>query len=109
MAKTLTEDDLVRGTDNSPCAQVANVAQRARWNPLTVSEDFFTGCRQHPIYYIVAENYERKLYCLDCQNIDFQDERGQPIWSTTGDGEMNPLPPNIGVYIVRGKFKVESA
>lgn len=44
---------------------------------------------------------ERKLYFYDCQNIDFQDTKGQSIWPTTGEGEMK-LPGGVGVYIVWG-------
>jgi hypothetical protein len=78
--------------------------KRKRWKSLTVSTDFFDGCTKQPAEYILAESYERKIYFLDCENIAFQDIKGQDIWSTTGNGEID-LPAEVGVYIVRGKWK----
>jgi len=55
---------------------------------------------------ILPENAERKLYCFECESIEFLNEKGQKIWSTTGNGEMDTLPGKIAVYIIRGKSKV---
>ncbi|KAJ3555420.1 hypothetical protein NPX13_g10361 [Xylaria arbuscula] len=77
---------------------------RTLWKPLDVSDDFFNNCKKHAINYILAENYERKYYFFGCENIEFQNEKGEKIWSTTGNGEVN-LPARVGVYIVRGKIR----
>ncbi|PVH94113.1 hypothetical protein DM02DRAFT_618850 [Periconia macrospinosa] len=54
--------------------------------------------------YILAENYERRIYFLECENIDFQNRKGENIWSTKGDGQID-LPAQVGVYIIRGKSR----
>lgn len=84
------------------CKRVAYCqdSQRSRWRKLAVPLDFFAA-----INYILAENYERKLYCFECESIEFQNEKGERIWTTTGDGQMDMLPANISVYIVRGKLR----
>jgi hypothetical protein len=56
--------------------------------------------------YILAATFERKLYCSECENIDFQNRSGNSIWETKGTGEIL-LPAEVGVYIVRGKWMVE--
>lgn len=56
--------------------------------------------------YIWASSTERNLYCFECESIDFQNREGDSIWDTKGSGEMR-LPKDVGVYIVRGKWKVE--
>jgi len=66
---------------------------RDRWESLTVDADFFEGCRKHAINLIFAENYERKIYFFECENIDFQNELGETMvykWKWT-DG-----PPCTG-------------
>lgn len=85
---------------------VSQESLRALWKPLTVPPSFFDDCNKHPVNYILPENYERRLYCFDCENIEFQDEQGERIWSTQGEGEMDCLPPKVGVYIVRGKSSI---
>ncbi|EAS29504.3 uncharacterized protein CIMG_08250 [Coccidioides immitis RS] len=85
--------------------EVTEEALRSRWSKLAVSADFFANCKKHAINYILAENYERKLYCFECESIEFQNEKGERIWTTAGDGQMDMLPANIGVYIVRGKSR----
>jgi len=77
---------------------------RDRWESLTVDADFFEGCRKHAINLIFAENYERKIYFFECENIDFQNELGETIWSTSGNGQMD-LPARVGVRINRGRLK----
>lgn len=79
---------------------------RTRWKPLNVPTSFFDNCNKHAINYILPENYERKLYCFDCESIEFQNEKGERIWDTQGEGEMDTLPSKVGVYIVRGKSRV---
>lgn len=78
--------------------------KRKRWSNLTASLDFFDGCTKQPAEYIFAKDHERKIRFLSCESIAFQDNKGQDIWSTTGDGEIN-LPAGVGVYIVRGTWK----
>jgi hypothetical protein len=56
--------------------------------------------------YILAAIFERKLYCCECENIDFQNEDGKRILSKTGTGEIL-LPAHVGVYIVRGRWMLE--
>lgn len=63
--------------------------------------NFFEDCKRHAINYILAENYERQLYCFQCESIEFQNEKGERISSTTGDGQMDGLPAKVGVYIAR--------
>ncbi|PYH75336.1 hypothetical protein BO82DRAFT_437442 [Aspergillus uvarum CBS 121591] len=79
----------------------------ACWNTLSVAPDFFKTCEKLPINYVWAKEYPRRLYCLQCESIEFQDENGEKIWSTTGDGEMTNLPARVGVYIVRGKAIIQ--
>lgn len=83
---------------------LANLPQRAAWKSLSVSTDFFKGCKKHAIIYIPAEHYTRKYYFLDCENIIFRTEEGETLWSTMGNGEIE-LPAAVGVYIKRGKMK----
>jgi hypothetical protein len=71
---------------------------------LTVSIEFFNDCYIQPFNIVVAENAERKLYCLGCKSIEFYTSKSEMIWSTSGDGEMI-LPKNIMVYIREGKSK----
>jgi hypothetical protein len=44
------------------------------------------------------------VYFSECENIDFQNEKGETIWSTKGEGQIL-VPPGVGVYVVRGKAK----
>jgi len=74
------------------------------WKSLQKPADFFKDCKTHAINYIFPENYERKYYFFDCEDIAFQNEQGKTIWSTSGSGEMD-LPAKVGVYIVRGKMR----
>ncbi|UDD65008.1 hypothetical protein AFCA_012203 [Aspergillus flavus] len=76
---------------------------RSRWKQLSVTPEFFEGRKKEAITYIWAASHERRLYCLQCESIEFQTEKGERIWTTTGDGEMDALPPRVGVYVVRGK------
>lgn len=69
-----------------------------------MSTDFFDECTKEPAGYIIAENYERKIYFSGCEYIAFRDNKGQDIWSTTGDGEIS-LPAEVAVFIVWGKWK----
>lgn len=88
------------------CDRVSNIFQIKLWNDqLTVNENFFQGRNREPIDYIDKADYPRKLYCFKCQNIEFQTESGDEIWSTTGSGEMECLPRNVGVYIVWGTWR----
>lgn len=77
---------------------------RNRWKSLTVASDFFEDCKKQPIDYIFAESFERKVYFWECENIAFQNKKGEDIWSTKDGGEID-LPAEVGVYIVRGKWK----
>ena len=81
-----------------------NSPQKDLWKPLSVSSDYFIGCKKHAVVYIPPENYERKYYFLDCDNIAFQTETGETIWSTKGEGEMD-LPADVGLFIVKGRMK----
>jgi len=71
---------------------------------LTEGEDFFEDVAWQPIDYISAVNYERKICFLRCENLAFQTTSGKAIWTTNGDGEM-VVPANLGVYLIRGKWK----
>lgn len=86
---------------------MTNLLQRSRWKALTVSPDFLKGCKTHALNYILAENYERELYYLDCERINFYSEKGERIWATSGSGQMNSpgLPVNVSVYIIRGRVR----
>lgn len=88
-------------------ATVTRDTLRSQWKTLTVDSSFFDDCYQHPANYVLKEKYERTLYCFECTNIDFQDEKGKTIWSTEGSGEMDPLPANVQVFIVNGKTRVK--
>jgi len=79
---------------------------RGRWGSLDVSSTFFDHCIEQPIFYLPPENYERTLYFFGCEAIEFQDEVGTTIWSTTGDGKMDKLPVKIGVLMTRGKYMI---
>ncbi|QSS60800.1 hypothetical protein I7I51_05603 [Histoplasma capsulatum] len=92
-------------TEEATEESLSNVSQRNRWKELAVPPGFFKDCKKHAINYILSENYERKLYCSECESISFQNEKGESIWSTAGDGQMDALPAKVGVYIVRGKSK----
>ncbi|OJD26990.1 hypothetical protein ACJ73_01624 [Blastomyces percursus] len=76
---------------------------KSRWTKLDASSESF---KYDLGKYIWAEPSERKLFCFECENIDFQNEEGGRIWSTKGSGEIL-LPACVGVYIVRGKWKIE--
>ncbi|KAJ6039106.1 hypothetical protein N7499_003087 [Penicillium canescens] len=80
-----------------------------RWDKLTKDKTFFEkdNCKRQPIGYVYAAKHERRLYCYNCQNIDFQNENGTSILTKSGDGEMERLPPHVGVYIVWGTWKTE--
>jgi hypothetical protein len=45
------------------------------------------------------------MYFLECENIAFQNKKGEDIWSTRGDGEID-VPAGVGVYVVRGKWRI---
>lgn len=105
MTPGVSQESLVRPLELI-FVNILTTLQRALWKPLTVPPSFFDDCNKHPVNYILPENYERRLYCFDCENIEFQDEQGERIWSTQGEGEMDCLPPKVGVYIVRGKSSI---
>ena len=67
--------------------------QRNRWNQLSVTTEFFEGRKKEGIRYIWAATHESRLYCLQRKSIKSQTEKGERIWSTTGDGEMDTLLP----------------
>jgi hypothetical protein len=102
--KAVTAEHLVWSRPFWPEEHNLTFSQRSRWKPLTVSPDFFTNCKKHPINYIPAENYPRSFYFFDCKEIVFRDERGENVWSTMGAGEME-VPEGIAILINRGKLR----
>jgi len=62
---------------------------------------------KHAINYILAENYERRIFMSDCSSIEFQTAEGEVIWTTSGEGQMDdpPLPRKVGIFILQGKIK----
>jgi hypothetical protein len=103
MADTVTEEALVcQPLTLSLCDMQSKIHQSEGWKKLSKDNSFFAGLKKEPIDYIKAVDYERKLYCFDCQNIEFQTEDGDRIWDTRGSGEMECLPRHVGVYIVWG-------
>lgn len=76
---------------------------RAAWKELSdpsIFDKYFT----HPFHPYNAENLERNLYCFNCDEIRFQNEKGT-IWIAKGSGEI-VLPPGIGVFIKGGKSRL---
>lgn len=102
----------------NPCAEIlvrilpdasrnsTNASQRERWKNLPVDPSYFDDCILHPINYIAQENYERKLYCFECEEIVFHDGKGDSIWTTNGSGFMDGLPKQISVMIRKGKHRL---
>lgn len=78
--------------------------QSNAWKSLSVSRDFFNGCKTHPVIYIPAENHKRKYYFLGWESLIFRNENGDLIWSTKGDGEIE-LPAAVAVHGKTGKMK----
>ncbi|PYI11730.1 hypothetical protein BO78DRAFT_358393 [Aspergillus sclerotiicarbonarius CBS 121057] len=85
--------------------QLINILQRERWKELPVDSSHFDDCILHPINYIAQENYERKLYCFQCEEIVFHNEEGDTIWTITGSGFMDGLPKQVSVMIRKGKHR----
>ncbi|GKZ40053.1 hypothetical protein AbraIFM66950_002108 [Aspergillus brasiliensis] len=79
---------------------------RERWKNLPVEPSYFDDCILHPINYIAQENYERKLYCFECEEIVFNDGKGEEIWKTSGSGFMDALPKQVSVMIKKGKHRL---
>lgn len=77
-----------------------------RWKNLPVEPTYFDECILHPINYIAQENYERRLYCFECEEIIFNDEKGDEIWKTSGSGFMDALPRQTSVMIKNGKHRL---
>ena len=75
-----------------------NPSQQSLWKPLTVSKDSFKD--KHAAKFIRAKDYKRIVYFFDCENIDFQSEKGEQIWSTKGDGQIE-VPARVGVFVVQ--------
>lgn len=73
------------------------VWQYDRFRELPVDPSYFDDYILHPINYILQENYERKLYCLECEEIRFHDGRGEEIWKTKGSGFMDDLPKQVSI------------
>lgn len=82
--------------------------QRQRWTSLTQDKDFFNNVDWQPIDFIPSVGYERKICFLGCESLAFQNPSGKAIWTTKGDGEMI-VPANVGVYLIRGKWKCAAA
>ncbi|KAJ5803206.1 uncharacterized protein N7503_005656 [Penicillium pulvis] len=79
---------------------------RSHWKPLTIKSEAFDKCYKHSVNYLLKENYERVLYCFECERIEFHDEKGKVIWSTVGSGMMDPFPVDVQVFIVHGKIRL---
>jgi len=75
-----------------------------RWRPLTVSLDYFKGCRKHPVYFLPAEDYDRVYHFHDCEEVVFLNEKNQRIDNKKGDGEAN-IPAGVSVSLKRGMLK----
>ncbi|KAL4891321.1 hypothetical protein BDV59DRAFT_194301 [Aspergillus ambiguus] len=86
-------------------SRITQETLRERWKELPVDPSTFDDCIHHPIIYIALENYERKLYCFQCEEIAFHNVEGDPIWSTTGSGFMDGLPKQVSVMIKEGKYR----
>lgn len=79
---------------------------RERWKELPVDPSYFDDCILHSINYIAQENYERKLYCFECEEIVFYNEKGDAVWTTEGSGLMDGLPKQTSVVIRRGRHRL---
>ncbi|PYH76407.1 hypothetical protein BO82DRAFT_296271, partial [Aspergillus uvarum CBS 121591] len=77
---------------------------RAAWKNELSDPAIFEKYLTHPFNNINAENLERNLYCLNCEEIRFKNEKGT-IFIARGSGEMI-LPAKIGVLIKGGKSRV---
>lgn len=101
-SQPITKESLVCGP-NHMLERWANNFQRAAWKELSdpsIFDKYFT----HPFHPYNAENLERNLYCFNCDEIRFQNEKGT-IWIAKGSGEI-VLPPGIGVFIKGGKSRL---
>lgn len=58
----------------------------------------------HAIAYIPSEDYSRKYVFSDCDEIIFQTEQGEHVWTTSGSGEIE-LPTKVIVLIRSGKYR----
>ncbi|KAF4881228.1 hypothetical protein CGCFRS4_v015768 [Colletotrichum fructicola] len=92
-------------SDNTDAnADISQELLQTRWKTLSVDANFFTHCRKQPAKFIPWENYERKFYFYDCENISFQNNKGTEIWAVQGGGEID-VPAGVNIYIIRGKSR----
>ncbi|KAK1691633.1 hypothetical protein BDP55DRAFT_724177 [Colletotrichum godetiae] len=84
--------------------EVTSETLSGSWKSLTVSPDFFKGCRSRALNYIVSEDYERKYYFHECSEVSFQNDQGKTIWTTSGSGEIE-IPAGVAVYVKFGQSR----
>lgn len=106
MTDTVTEESLVGSRMGNILSKKPNRSQTKAWKELA-SPTAFDNFNTHPYHPINREPHERKLYCFECKEIRFQDEKGKTIWVAHGSGEIT-LPPQIGVFAIGGKTRLEA-
>jgi hypothetical protein len=74
-----------------------------QWKPLSVTLDYFKGCRKHPAHFEPAEDYDRLYHFHDCEEVVFF-SGSQRLLSKKGDGDAD-IPAGVSFSLKKGMLK----
>lgn len=75
-----------------------------QWKPLSVSLDYFKGCRKHPAHFEPAEDYDRTYHFHQCEEVVFF-EGSKRLDAKKGDGDAY-IPAGVSFSLKKGMLRL---